>query len=352
MLTPKPICVLGVQNPRSMLMQQTNAHDPDPPRKWRPALWMVLGGALAATLALSFAGLIALRYLGPEFGFRRAAVVLAVMIGASTALLGGLLARLLLRPVTTLSEQAAALRRDPQHAITPLPHYGTRELRDLALGITATAAALQNREAQVRAFTDHVTHELKTPVTAIRAAAELLSDGDLSAPDQSLVAQIVGATAQMQTQLDALRRVTAAREPGHHGVTRLSALLADLQAAHPGLELACDGADPDIPLAASGLRVVLGHLLGNASQHGATRVALSASAAEGATTLTVTDNGHGISEGNRDQIFTPFFTTTREQGGTGMGLTITANLLTAHGARIALVPMDHGTGFALTFRAP
>ena len=57
----------------------------------------------------------------------------------------------------------------------------------------------------------------------------------------------------------------------------------------------------------------------------------------------------GISPGNRDRIFTPFFTTTREQGGTGMGLTITANLLAAHGAGIALMPSDHGAAFALTF---
>ena len=228
-------------------------------------------------LAVSFAGLVALRYLGPAFGFRRSAVALAPGIGAATALLGWLL----VRPVATLSEQAAALRRDPQHALSPLPHFGTRELRDLAHGITATAAALQNRESSIRSFTDHVTHELKTPVTAIRAAAELLSDGSLSGADQRLVSQILGATAQMQTQLDALRRVTAACEPWHHGVSRLSALLDGLQADHRGLALTCQGGDLDISLAASGLRIVLGHLLGNAAQHGATRVDLRVSSPEG-----------------------------------------------------------------------
>ncbi len=320
-------------------------------RKWRPELWMVLGGALLVTLALSFAGLVALRYLGPVFGFRRSAIALALIIGTATAGLGWLMARLLLRPVTTLSEQAAALRRDPQHAITPLPHYGTRELRDLAQGITAMAAALQSREAQVRAFTDHVTHELKTPVTAIKAAAELLSDGQLALADQRLVSQILGATDQMQTQLEALRRVTAAREPGHHGSTRLSLLRAELQAAHPDLSITAAGDEVDIPLAASGLRIVLGHLLGNAARHGATRVDLTADSAGGTAVVSVIDNGSGISQGNRDHVFTPFFTTSREQGGTGMGLTITANLLAAHGAAIALLPTDHGTGFALTFRA-
>lgn len=320
-------------------------------RKWRPALWMVLGGALVTTLALSFAGLVALRYLGPDFGFRRAAAALAIGIGAATAMLGWLLVRLLLRPITLLSDQAAALRRDPQHALTPLPHYGTRELRDLAHGIKAMAAALQNREASIRSFTDHVTHELKSPVTAIRAAAELLSDAALSAADQRLIDQIVGATAQMQTQLDALRRVTAAREPRHFGATSLSAVLPGLVSDHPELILNCDGADHDIPLAAEGLRVVLGHLLTNAAQHGATRVGLQLRAGGGATVLTVTDNGRGVSEGNRDRIFAPFFTTTREQGGTGMGLTIAANLLGAHGARIDALTMEQGAGFALTFDA-
>lgn len=320
-----------------------------PNHKWRPALWMVLGGALLATLALSFAGLVALRYLGPETGFRDAAIVLALVIGAATAGLGWLLARLLLRPIATLSDQAAALRRDPRHAIAPLAHYGTRETRDLALGITAMAEALQSREAQVRAFTDHVTHELKTPVTAIRAAAELLADGPLAPEDQGLLAQIQGAAQQMQSHLEALRRVTEARDPGHHGTCRLAELAPALRTAHPGLTLGFAGEDIALPLSPEGMAIVLGHLLGNAAQHGASRVDLTAGQSPGHTVLTVIDNGAGISPGNRDRIFQPFFTTTRDQGGTGMGLTITANLLAAHGAQIALMPSDHGTAFALTF---
>ena len=148
-------------------------------RKWRPALWMVLGGALLSTLALSYAGLITLRYLGPEIGFRRAAIALGILILCATLGLGTLMARLLLRPVTALTQHAAMLRSNPQHFLSNLPHYGTRELRDLAQSITAMAEALQAREAQIRSFTDHVIHELKTPVSTLRAAGELLSDGNL-----------------------------------------------------------------------------------------------------------------------------------------------------------------------------
>ena len=156
----------------------------------------------------------------------------------------------------------------------------------------------------------------------------------------------------MQSHLEALRRVTQAREPGHHGTCRLAELAPALREAHPGLRLDFAGDDIAIPLSPEGLAIVLGHLLANAAQHGATRVELTAGQAGGHAVLTVADNGPGISTGNRSRIFAPFFTTRREKGGTGMGLTITANLLAAHGASIALMPTDHGATFALSFEAP
>ena len=57
-------------------------------RRWRPSLAFVLGGALTGTLALSFTGLIVLRYLGPAIGFRNAAILLAISITLATAVLG------------------------------------------------------------------------------------------------------------------------------------------------------------------------------------------------------------------------------------------------------------------------
>ena len=93
-------------------------------RKWRPSLWLVLGGALAGTLALSLAGIVTLRYLGPEIGFRHAAVLLAAIIGLLTAVLWLMLLRVLLRPVTALAAYAAAngahlaARRSPRRSIS------------------------------------------------------------------------------------------------------------------------------------------------------------------------------------------------------------------------------------------
>ncbi len=313
-------------------------------RKWRPSLGFVLGGGLAGTLALSLLGLIALRYLGPEIGFRNAAVLLAICIGLATCLLGYLLVRLLLRPISALAQYSAAVQTG--EPANPPGHFGTQELAQLAGSVLGMADTLQRREASIRSFADHVTHELKTPVTAVHAATELLQDSNnLTEQDHVLLQQISGANAQMQTQLSALRRVAAARVPEHHGTSVLHDLQVDLRKTFPELNLTIDNPEQPLPLAASGLQIVLHQLLDNAQRHGAAHVTLSAQPG----ILIIQDDGPGVSEGNRDRIFSPFFTTARELGGTGMGLTIAANLLGAHGARISLVPSETGARFEVDF---
>ena len=89
-------------------------------------------------------------------------------------------------------------------------------------------ATLNNREAGLRAFSNHVTHELKSPLTSIKGAAELL-EGDLDAEDRSrLTRTILTSTSQMQEQLDALRRLAAARDPVGPGPTNLSDVVEEI----------------------------------------------------------------------------------------------------------------------------
>ncbi|MEM6695854.1 MAG: HAMP domain-containing sensor histidine kinase [Pseudomonadota bacterium] len=312
-------------------------------RHWRPGLAFVLGGALGATLAFSFFGLVALRYLGPEFGYRNAALALGLLIAVATAVLAWLLVRLLLGPIRGLERYAAA--QEAGRAAEPLVHFGTRELHRTAHRVMDMAEALRDREATIRAYTDHVTHELKTPVAAIRAAVELLEDGD----DPALLAQIDGAREQIERQLSALRRAARAREARYVGQSSLAEVAPPLQAENPALTLALAGDSVAIPIAADGLTLVLGQLLRNAAEHGAKAVSLQASAADAAVSLVVQDDGEGISPGNADRVFDPFFTTRREAGGTGMGLAIIRNILAAHRAEIAHIPSERGAQFLLTW---
>lgn len=313
--------------------------------KWRPSLGQVVGGGLLGTLGVSFVGLVALRLTGPLIGYRWAALLIAGAILAATLILGWLLVRLILRPVTALAGRAADLRADPMARPEPLAHYGTRELRDLGEIMLDMAGRLQAREATIRSYTDHVTHEMKTPLSAVRAAVELLGEADLDAGDRKLVAAIAEAGAQMERQLAALRKAAAAREPEHRGTSRLDALVPQLRAAHPALRLEVSGGEVDLPLAAEGLEIVLVQLLSNAAAAGARVVRLEA----GAGWLVVADDGPGVSPGNRAHVFEPFFTTRRDSGGTGMGLTIAASLLAAHGASIRLIDSDGGAAFKIGF---
>ncbi|WP_240336687.1 HAMP domain-containing sensor histidine kinase [Tropicibacter sp. Alg240-R139] len=321
--------------------------------KWRPSLWFVLGGALAGTLGLSLVGLVALRYLGPEIGFRPAAALLATAIGLATLALGILLVRLLLRPVTELSRRAEAVRTGRSEGAKPLEHYGTQELHRLGQSVLDMAQTLQRREASIRTFADHVTHELKTPVSAIHAASELLEDSpDLKAEDRQLIAQIQGAAQQMQDQLKALQRITAAREPAYHGKCALNDIAESLQSTNSGIKLTVSGGNIALPLAPQGLQIVVTHLLDNATQHGATRADLSVGVVYAGSYLLIFDNGPGVSQGNQAHVFEPFFTSRRDSGGTGMGLPIVRNLVQAHGAEITLVPTDEGACFKISFSDP
>ncbi len=319
-------------------------------RKWRPSLAFVLGGALCGTLLLSFSGLVAFRYLGPVLGYRNTAFLLAIVITAATAILGWLLVRLLLRPITALERFATQVVGHPAEPLSPPSRFGTRELGTTAQSVIDMADTLRNRETTIRSFSDHVTHELKTPVATLKAAAELLrDDASLSGENLRLVGQIASATDQMDQQIDAMRQVARAREARHNGSTSLDSLQGDLHRDFPSLDLRISGGDVEIPIGAKGLLVVLHQLLNNAVEHEGKAVGLSVETRDTGVVMLVRDDGLGISSGNAARVFDPFFTTKRDHGGTGMGLAIVRNTLRAHNADIALLPEREGAVFSIHF---
>ncbi|MGO4408384.1 sensor histidine kinase [Bosea sp. RAF48] len=127
-------------------------------------------------------------------------------------------------------------------------------------------------------------------------------------------------------------------------------MIDDLQRLFPALGIRADGAlDRAIRISAENLRIILSHLADNALHHGATRIEVTASADEDRLDLVIKDNGSGVSPNNRARIFDHFFTTRRDAGGTGMGLSIVRAMLTAHGGAIALLDNADGAAFRLSF---
>lgn len=312
-------------------------------RKWRPPLFWVLALTVGAILSLPLAGLLALRGLAPILGTRQAILLIGGVILILSALVGYVLWRVLLRPITALAARAEAAAQGAPGALDPLSHYGTQEMERLGRNVLNMGRILQGREAVLRSYADHVTHELTSPLTVLRGAAELLEDADTPAARRPLIDRINSATDRMMALLQAQRALAHAQDPMPAGQTAVSTLIPALARAHPGLvlHLAVDATQTVPPEA---LRIVLDHLIANAAAAGAGQVTLTACPGG----LRIDDDGSGISDGNRARIFDPFFTTRRDTGGTGMGLPIVRRMLAAHGAMIEL-ESGPGARFVLRF---
>ncbi len=316
-------------------------------RKWRPPLWFVLAGAFGAVLIAPLVGIQALRILGADI-WSLTIVILAILL--ITAVLGWLLWRLILYPVTSLAQRAKAIESGHTSAREPLDHYGTPELVELGQNVLDMARSLHDRETSIRTFTNHVTHELRTPMTAISAAAELLGDGQhMTLEDHALIAAISTSAKRMENLLVTASDMAAAREPGHNGQSKLSDLLAILTVEFPDIDIQVTGDTLILPIAQSGLGIVLKHMIGNSVRHQSTYVGLDALKTSIGITLYISDDGTGIAEGNRNHIFEPFYTTNREIGGTGMGLSIVRSVLTTQGASISLATGENGARFLIKF---
>jgi len=305
---------------------------------------------LAAVLAAPLLGFIAIGLLRDAMGFRQSVVLVSCVVLLITVVLGYVLWRVLLRPIIDLENKAQSLRNGDASALSPLEQYGTRELGDLGQSVLDMANTLITREATIRTYTDHVTHELKSPLTAIKGAAELLASTPQISPEDAQLAQtVLQGTKRMERQLTDLRRIAKSREPSHRGQVQLAQLVPRLAREFPDITVNVSGQGTTLPINAAGLTIVLHHLIDNARGHGAKLVNLHVSGSDSGASLKVSDDGSGISLGNRHQIFDPFFTTRREVGGTGMGLSIVQNLIEAHGGSITLEQAQPSAEFLITF---
>ncbi|WP_371228345.1 sensor histidine kinase [Roseovarius sp. 2305UL8-3] len=310
-------------------------------QKWRPPLALVIGGTLASILAVPMIGIGYFKLAGFILGWGETTLMMFVLALVSTIILGFLLWRLVLKPVYTLTAHADAIKEGRTDIPLP-PQFGTPEITALGQAVLEMGTTLRDRETGLRAYTNHVTHELKSPLTSLIGAAELLEEADDKDRDQ-LIGTIRTSARNMETQLDALRRLAVAREPVGKGPVQLSLVVAAMRNNSP-LPITLTG-DAVLPIDETAMAAVLGHLAGNAAAHGADSLNLTGFEHG----LAIEDNGTGIAPGNRDRVFDPFFTTRRGSGGTGMGLAIVRTMLQAVGGEIELEPSDTGTRFRITF---
>lgn len=190
------------------------------------------------------------------------------------------------------------------------------------------AGKLVDRTEYISSFAAHVSHELKSPLTAIRGAAELLRDDDVERPMTKaerlhFLDNIVADVVRLDALLQRLRDLAQAESSVAEGSSSVADTISLLRERFPALNISSRGdADISIALPPEAADIAFTNLAENALQHGATLLELRVSAVARTAVILVRDDGTGISEANRQRIFQPFFSTRREQGGTGMGLGI------------------------------
>jgi signal transduction histidine kinase len=271
--------------------------------------------------------------------------------------IGFVFLRTIARPMHELIQRIAEIGRGNRDAFRPLSHYGTREFALLSGSFLNMAERLSDRSDYISTFVAHLTHELKSPLTSIKGASELLLDS-IEQPDGALtdaerktfLANILDDTERLEAMAHRLRDLARAENSQQSGSTAFEPLLGDLRSRFPKLTIETSGKlDYTIAMSAENALIVLSHLIDNAVRHHATEVNLDASAIAGAAKVTVSNNGDAISEQNRDRIFDAFFTTRRDSGGTGMGLAIVQSMLGANGGSIRLLRPDRGAAFEVQF---
>ena len=275
------------------------------------------------------------------------------VLGA-TFVVGFIFARTIAGPIKALTNRSLRIGSGDRSAIQPLKTHGNREIHALSESMLDMSRRLFERNDYINTFANHVTHELKTPLTSIQGAAELLVDGgdDMNEAERArFLGNIIDDTDRATTLLNRLRDLARADSVDIGGTCRLSEVLEDIRRRSGKVSLEAP-ADCVLPLSAENARIVFENLVDNSARHGARKVVFEARESEDVLALTVCDDGSGISAGNEKQIFDLFFTTRRESGGTGMGLGIIRALLKAHNAGIRLVPSETGACFEISCDSP
>ncbi len=254
---------------------------------------------------------------------------------------------------------------------------GTRTVRVTAVpreeGAVLTIrdlTATRRLEGMRRDFVANVSHELKTPLTAIRGFAEPLLDGDVEETRATeFLERILVNLDRMQRLVDDLLDLTRIESGGWtpelsevevgSAVEQVWRRIEPLATARE-LELRLDVSGPDRILAdPDGLEQILANLLDNAVRYspegGSVSVAVRLVSNGAALRLEVADEGTGIPADDIDRVFERFYRVdagrSREAGGTGLGLSIVKHLVAAHGGTVG-IESELGLGTTVWLELP
>jgi len=288
------------------------------------------------------------------FWRQRYTVLAAVLLClAATAAVSLFLSRVISRPVVDITRAAEAIVRGEAPRSFRPSRLGPSEITALGEALDRMTRLLTDRAAYIAQFATNVSHELKTPLTGIRGAVELLrEEWDGMSADQRLrfLGNIDADAARMErlvTRLLQLARIQSSPETAEP--VEVAPFFRQMLGRYDGRVRLDVAAAPEIVVInPDHLETAVRNLVDNALHHGGdTPVEVGVSELDGRLAVTVHDRGPGISEGNRQRIFERFFTTDRDGGGTGLGLAIVRAVAETRGGRVDFESRPGETTFRL-----
>jgi two-component system sensor histidine kinase CreC len=247
----------------------------------------------------------------------------------------------------------------PEQAKTPtvVPSM-PGELGDLAIAMDTMRKRLEGRD-YIEGYVRALTHELKSPVAAIRGAGELLQE-DLPVQDREMFAkQVVEQSLRLQNLIDQLLQLSRLEQRQQLNSSHSCSLMQCAQQAIEGvrssaaqrqISLHLQGVDSHGPWEAGLVQLAISNLLQNALDFSPNGSPIELTLA--AHQVIVRDHGPGVPEALLGRLGERFFTTARPNGkrsGTGLGLSIVTRIMHLHGGSMSIRNRSTGLEVALDF---
>ncbi|MFF5207038.1 sensor histidine kinase [Streptosporangium sp. NPDC000396] len=259
-----------------------------------------------------------------------------------------------LAPVNAIRSELAEITATDLGRRVPVPEAWD-EVRGLAETINETLDRLESAAERQRRFASDASHDLRSPLTAMRAQVEEAlhypEDTDWKAKAHAMLASLDRLQAIVSDLLELARLDSGA--PGSEEPVDLAELVNDeLDRRRRSVEVVRE-LEPGVTVIGDRLRLVrlLTNLLDNAERHATSRVTVKVMEDNGTAVLEVLDDGGGIAPEQREVVFGRFTrldaSRNRDAGGTGLGLPIAREIAEAHNGTLTLEDSTQGARFVL-----
>lgn len=282
----------------------------------------------------------------------RPKIVLAALLAALGMVVAGWLTSLwLVRPIQRLLAHARAVR---DGSTTALPDLGASEVRELGKAFEEMRRAVEGRH-YVEQYVHALTHELKSPLTAIQAASEILAEDPPREVRERFVRNIGTESVRMRGTVDRLLELSALEgrsdlsSKARVDLARMVGSLVDAlegTARTRGIALRADGEASCMGeefLLERALRNLLDNAIDFSPDGGEVEILLREEG--GRSVVDVADRGPGIPEFAKDKVFDRFYSLPRPHGGlksSGLGLPFVREVARLHGGTVELTAREGG----------